>query len=130
VVELCAGNVSLPITLGHRVVLPSDTIHESRERLVEELKVGDRVLCSDGNAIELSSVAETLLSENIEVIDVAFKPDMAVAVFMPPLTILTKGRKHKRVRRGGMQKRGQPAVRLDGCELTSIPDTEPGLYED
>jgi len=90
------------------------------------------------------------LLEKVVVLEIVFDPDMAVAVFKPPLTFLAKGHKPKPRHRGGMRKRGHPGkarssvdqhnecealpnaseTESDEGDQFSIPGTEAGEYED
>ena len=60
--------------------------------------------------------------EQQEVLAISFHPDKAVACEEP--VVLSKGHPAKAMRRGGMCRRGAQQ------EVTSIPDTAPGEYDD
>jgi len=91
----------------------------------KDLQVGDMVVCSDCMPRKLSSIREIAKPEKVKVLKIAFKPDMPVSVFKPPLTVLTKGNKKKDLRRSrkGKQPQFSPATEHPRCEpMRSEPD--------
>lgn len=124
-VELCSWDPAFVydiITPSIRVIVPGGEV------CAKDLKCGDPVMCSDGTIRHLANAREKILPESVEMLEITFKPDLAVCVYKAPLAILTKGQKKKPLRRSRMNRRGRPGNARD--EGISIPDTAPGLYED
>lgn len=94
----------------------------------EKLKVGDLVMV-DGLPTPLTEVG--YMVEKVDVMKIAFYPDLPVNVFHKPGgCIASKGhKKHHHVagHRGGKNRRGRPGKGPE--DLQSIPDTE-GYYSD
>mmetsp|Transcript_6599 Transcript_6599/g.16414 ORF Transcript_6599/g.16414 Transcript_6599/m.16414 type:complete len:184 (-) Transcript_6599:147-698(-) len=106
---------------SHHVIVPSPEAHAHeidggdkkgvklpahRDVPAKDLQPGDLVLCSDGEPRKLHTVREIEKPDNLKVLKISFSPDLPVAVFKPPLTILTKGNKKQRLRRGRKSKPG------------------------
>jgi len=180
VIELCACEPTVVydvITPSHRVVVPFETpqvelrddgtvnpqsvpkaAHAggrtkdifARDLMEAAKKEVQQVMCSDSVPRKLTSIREVKLLEKVAVLEIVLDPDMAVAVFKPPLTFLVKGHNPKPRHRGGLGKRGHPGKARSsvdqhnecealshpptpasgGGDQISIPDTEPGEYED
>lgn len=132
VMVLFINGFRLKVTPTHRVMVPAPRGVDSRLAgsaasiavAAAELKVGDCVLCSSGEAQLLTDIIT--LKEETEVLEIRFQPDDPVAVFSPPEEmILTKGeelRTKKPTRRGGMNRRGR--------NIDNYPGTAPGEYSD
>lgn len=125
VFELHAGDASLFVTPDHRVPVVRSNAEQPSDVQAQDLQPGDRVFVN-GSLTNLTSVKELVLPQAQRVLKIAFQPDMAVAVFTPPPAISSKGDMVKRIRRGGMNKRGKPGTAAH--EHLSIPDTAPGPY--
>lgn len=112
-VELCVCDpfIMYDITTpSHHVLVPgrnSQTPYEDVQ--ANSLRAGDLVICSDDQSRKLLSVREVVKPGEVEVLKIVFEPDMPVAVFKPPLTILTKGNKKKKLRRGQKCKKSETA---------------------
>lgn len=142
-VELIAGEASLPVTLGHRVKT------EDGEKTAGELQAaaGSRVVCSNGQAQEVfvcpSSAPASSVKDGVdmvEVVQVSFDPDEPVEAFMPRTSILTMGQSISRgqpsdasslvgpkSRRGGKGHRGYSRKEQDhqlGLPLVQVRPTE------
>merc|ERR1712032_706839 len=121
-IELKTESSILKVTPDHRVpvILKGASVHQDLQ--AKDLKVGDRIF-EDLTPKELISVTEIVLEEKEPVWGITFKPDMPVAVFLPPPAIASKGYEKKHLRRPGMNRRGKPGSSRDDTHL-SIPDTE------
>ncbi|CAE6971897.1 unnamed protein product [Symbiodinium sp. CCMP2592] len=111
---LRAGIAVLPVTPDHRISLPTgDTVP------ADTLRVGQEVMVQNTRtqltSIELSSVP-------VNVLKLAFDPDLPVEVLVPPPAIQSKGAAKKALRRSLVGRRGS-------SEEPSIPDTE-AEYQD
>lgn len=126
IIELYTESATLSVTKDHRIPIVSQDNGEQREARAAELKAGVFVFV-DGHKAELKGVQEKVLEDEIDVIKIAFKPDLPVGVFSPPATISSQGSKKKAVRRG-QHKPGQKYVVQEGA-CASIPDTA-GAYTD
>lgn len=126
-----AGCLSLQVTPNHRVpVYDSDPEPRSSIKSAEELQVGDRVSCNDGQVRALTVVEAVAYEEPSAVLAISFSPDRPVAVIdATGAGIATLGVRKRQLRRGGMNRRGHPGTRLSE-ETLSIPDTASGMYSD
>lgn len=120
VIELRAGGALLRVTPEHRVPALRGDGGSFGDVPAKDLCAGDRVYV-DGEPVELTST--TPISDKVQVLKITFKPDKPVAVFTPPPKILSKGHASSKmpIRRGGMNRRGQPGG--SGDAHGSIPDT-------
>jgi len=129
VLQLEAGEAKLTVTGTHRMLVPHrGDSGKASEVPAGRLNVGDAILCKthDGASIaqELTSVLVMVGEEDIDVLQIAFVPDVPVAVFEEPsMSLLSKGFRKKKTRRTYKQKAGR-----DGTD--SIPDTAAGDYSD
>ncbi|CAJ1410715.1 unnamed protein product [Effrenium voratum] len=110
VVELGAGMAFLVVSPDHRILVPGKTTVQARE-----LALGSDVILIDAPA-KLSHFEWKL--EPMLVLKISFKPDLPVAAFMEPPSILSKGCRNKPVLRRGLKKR-----LASHAEVLSIPDT-------
>ncbi|CAJ1356102.1 unnamed protein product [Effrenium voratum] len=110
VVELGAGMAFLVVSPDHRILVPGKTTVQARE-----LALGSDVILIDAPA-KLSHFEWKL--EPTLVLKISFKPDLPVAAFMEPPSILSKGCRNKPVLRRGLKKR-----LASHAEVLSIPDT-------
>ena len=132
-VRLQAGAVMLEVTAEHPVQVPlaDDAMHDGEgvgsARYVEagKLKKGDLVMLDAGEPAALTSVEPE--SGDCEVLKLAFKPNLPVAVFSCPPCILSKGanskpdpRRGKKCRRRGQRAKGEESAD-DG--RASMPNT-------
>lgn len=127
VIKLQAGDATLFVTPDHRVPVLRGPSGEPCDVQAQDIQQGDSVFVN-GFPSYLTSVEQHVLPQNQTVLKIAFQPDMPVAVFTPPPAISTKGYMMRRIRRGGMSKRGQPGKAAH--DHLSIPDTAPGFYQD
>lgn len=120
-VELWASAVGpLVVTAEHRVVVPGPDGSPS-EKLARDLLLGTFVMCSTRDPLPLTQVAQKTL--NLEVVELKFDPDQAVAVHLPPVfSILTLGQSRRRIRRGG--RAGRRPGNGDALDEWEIPSTE------
>jgi len=129
VLQLEAGEAKLTVTGTHRMLLPqSGDSSKTSEVPAGRLSVGDSILCKtqDGAGIaqELTSVLVMVGEEDIDVLQIAFSPDVPVAALEEPsMSLLSKGFKKKKTRRTKKQKAARD-------ETGSIPDTAAGEYSD
>ena len=130
VVHLQAGAATLEVTPDHFVL--TDGLEGGAGTYVPAgtLKVGDLVMLDSGEPVPLTRVS--VKATDCEVLKIAFDPDLPVAVFSCPPSILSKGQeqriKPKKVRRARMCFRGQGHDQTaDGG--VSIPKTV-GEYTD
>jgi len=116
IMELRTNYACLRVTPNHRVVVPARSGNRSgSDALARTLEIGDEVLCDAGTVQKLTQV--TMMDERAEVLAIAFQPDKAVAVFLPPAAIQTKGVKNTKKRRGGNGKHFEY-----GTENSVLPD--------
>lgn len=108
VIELQADHSSLVVSPDHRILIPGNKTVQAME-----LEVGSEVIL-DGTQAKLTSMDWKL--EPTMVLKISFRPDLPVAAFMRPPSILSKGSRKRQFRRG--KKRG------DGGDVVTIPDTE------
>ena len=149
-VHLQAGAATLRVTKDHPVQVPEDQEDKEYEGDADKeeigvgsckfvpagsLKTGDLVMLDSGEPAALTSV--DVQPVECDVLKLAFRPNMAVAVFSCPPCILSKGSKTKpKTRRGKMCQRrvqGSPEEELgeesaDGG--ASMPNTAGGEYMD
>ncbi|CAE7396435.1 unnamed protein product [Symbiodinium sp. CCMP2456] len=112
--NLRAGSAVLPCTPDHRITLPTgDTVPADTLRIGQEVMVQNTP--TQLTSIELSYVP-------VNVLKLAFDPDLPVEVLVPPPAIQSKGTAKKALRRSLVGRRGSP-------EEPSIPDTE-AEYQD
>jgi len=111
---LRAGIAVLQVTPDHRIALPTgDTVP------ADTLRIGQEVIVRN-SPTQLTSIE--LSSAPVNVLKLAFDPDLPVEVKVPEPTILSKGSAKKALRRSLVGRRGSP-------EEPSIPDTE-AEYQD
>merc|ERR1712007_72498 len=115
VTYLEAGEAKLTVSGNHRMMVPNGEVRAA------ELNIGDEVMCrvSSGEIMPQALTDVLVLVDDEadpEVLEATFRPDLPVAVFQHPTsTMLCKGSKMKRIRRG-----------LRKSCRNSIPDT---LYD-
>jgi len=104
VIELHAEDAApFKTTASHRVMVPAYGAKPIAIR-AGDIQEGAFVLCTANVAKKVTQVKT--LDETASVVAVSFKPDEAVAAFLPPPSmILTKGLTFKPTRRGGMNKK-------------------------
>eukprot|EP00929_Paragymnodinium_shiwhaense_P068028 TRINITY_DN34198_c0_g1_i1.p1 TRINITY_DN34198_c0_g1~~TRINITY_DN34198_c0_g1_i1.p1 ORF type:complete len:575 (+),score=102.09 TRINITY_DN34198_c0_g1_i1:52-1725(+) len=122
-VELQTAGAMLKVTPSHRVTVAKASAeeHELEDVRAGDLQKGDRVIES-GQLSALTSISQISLATPATVLKISFKPDKPVEAFMlPESTIASKGYPKKEVRRGGMNKRGQPGNGAN--DAASVPDT-------
>jgi len=121
IMDLRTHGACLRVTPNHRVMVPSQSANRSSsDALAKTLQIGNKVLCDDGAIQELTHVR--MIDEPTEVLAIAFQPDEAVAVFLAPGAIQTKGVKKEKKRRGGNSKR--LANETSNTVLPDISDTD------
>eukprot|EP00435_Cladocopium_sp_Y103_P029882 s361_g7.t1 len=108
VIELKADQSFLVVSPDHRILVPGNKTVQAKE-----LEVGSEVIL-DGTQAKLTSM--DWKSTPTMVLKISFRPDLPVAAFMRPPSILSKGSRKKQLRRG--KKQG------DGGDAVTIPDTE------
>ena len=148
-VHLQAGAATLRVTKDHPVQVPEDQADKDKEDADKEeigvgmsctfvpagsLKRGDLVMLDSGEPAALTSV--DVQPVECDVLKLAFRPNMAVAVFSCPPCILSKGSLTKpKIRRRKMcRRRGQGSPEDLGEESAdggaSMPNTAGGEYVD
>jgi len=124
VVELRASDATLVVTPDHRIPVLDEECGKRMDVEASNLEHGSIVFVN-GVPTRLSSVTQKELAAKVNVLKIAFKPDLPVGVFSRPRAIASKGSKKKTIRRG-MPRKGR-----DGVDVAeSIPDTAPGEYQD
>jgi len=96
------------MSLDHRILVPGNKTVQAME-----LEVDSEVIL-DGTQAKLTSMEWK--HEPTMVLKISFRPDLPVAAFMRPPSILSKGSRKTPLRRG--KRRG------DGGDVVTIPDTE------
>ena len=91
VLDLQAGGASLTVSPDHRILVP-----ENKTMKAEELLVGREVIL-DGTTATLTSLEWKV--EPTMVVKLGFNPDLPVAAFMRPPSILSKGFRKRPFRR-------------------------------
>lgn len=107
VIELKADQSFLAVSPDHRILVPGNKTVQAME-----LEVGSEVIL-DGTQAKLTSMDWKL--EPTMVLKISFRPDLPVAAFMRPPSILSKGSRKRQFRRG---------KKRDGGDAVTIPDTE------
>jgi hypothetical protein len=126
VVELHAeGAAPFKTTASHRVMVPAYGAKPIAVR-AGDIKEGAFVLCTANVAEKVTQVKT--LDEEASIVAVSFKPDEAVAAFLPPPSvILTKGLTFKPTRRGGMNKK---LLKCSEPECDQMSFKTEGEYDD
>lgn len=131
VLQLEAGEAKLTVTGNHRLMVPAMEGHQGvQDMLATKLGIGDVVICktAEGSTVE-REITDILVmtvedSEQFEVFEITFKPDVPVAVFQVPSEILlSKGFKKKPARHAIKAKAGN-------TETVSVAGTAAGEYTD
>ena len=113
----------LRVIPGHRVTVP-DEHGVASEKMAKDLHVGDCVMVSHGSPKPITAILP--LIERSLVFAFTFEPDVPVQSYFPPtVKILSFGQTPRTPER---TRRGMKSRRPD--DILSIPDTEPGLYQD
>ncbi|CAE7408367.1 Hexb [Symbiodinium natans] len=108
-VDLHAGPAHLRVTKDHLILVPGSNQGTSTYVPAGSLKEGDVVMLDSGEAAVLTHVGACKLPKRQEVLRLVFEPDLPVAVFSWPLSILSKGHCRQESRRGGMCERAKPS---------------------
>lgn len=118
------GVPPLRVTPTHRMMLPAATAEGTSEDVsAGDLREGDTIQCNDGPR-RLSAVRRETTTHPEPVFQITFEPDEPVEAFCPGASMLSKGHRLKKCRRGGksyQQRKGNRNGIVD--DTASIPDT-------